>query len=270
MNLTEIKQICADNGIAPTKSRGQNFLFDENVIAKIIKSANLSKKDSVLEIGPGFGVLTTDLLSSAGQVIAVELDKKIVAFLSRKYKKAENFQLIEGDILRLHINELDLPEKYKIVANLPYNITSNFIRRFLEAENKPDEMVIMVQKEVAQRMVEKPGKMSMLAVAVQFYADPEILFEVSRRSFWPAPKVDSAIIRIKLDKQDSDIDAKEFFKVVKMGFSAKRKQLQNNLSGGLQLSKEEVKDILDRLGLDEKIRAQDLSVEDWKRLVRGL
>lgn len=270
MILTEIKIICQDLGIVPTKSRGQNFLFDQNIVQKIIKSANLTKKDVVLEIGPGLGVLTEDLVKEAKKVIAVELDRKIISFLRDRYKKVDNISIIEGDILRMHINALGLPKKYKIVANLPYNITSKFIRRFLEADNPPTEMIIMVQKEVAQRMVETPGKMSLLSVAVQFYAEAKILFGVSRKSFWPSPKVDSVIIKIQQLKKPRFSDPKLFFKVAKVGFSAKRKQLHNNLSNGLQLKSSEVKDIITSMGLDEKVRAQDLSVDDWITISKAL
>jgi 16S rRNA (adenine1518-N6/adenine1519-N6)-dimethyltransferase len=270
MTLTEIKDICKVYNIVPTKSRGQNFLFDQNIIAKIIKSANLSKKDVVLEIGPGLGVLTEHLVRHVKRVVAVELDKKIIEFLSNKYKENTNLEVIEGDILRVDIDSLGLAGGYKIVANLPYNITSNFIRKFLEADNSPTEMIIMVQYEVAKRMIEKPGKMSILAVAVQFYSEVEILFKVDRNSFWPSPKVDSAVIKIKMKKKPDFDNPKHFFRIVKMGFSAKRKQLQNNLSGGLHRDREEIKQILQKVGLDEKIRAQDLSIKNWIDVIKKI
>lgn len=269
MTLTEIKQICQDFNIVPTKSRGQNFLFDQNIINKIIKSANLSPADTVLEIGPGLGVLTKQLVEQTGQVRAVELDKKILLFLHSRYKKVKNIEIIEGDILRLDVGSLNLPQEYKIVANLPYNITSNFIRKFLETANPPTEMVIMVQREVAQRMVEQ-SKMSLLSLAVQFYADVSILFEVSRNSFWPSPKVDSAVVRISRKKSLPYDKPKEFFRLIKIGFSAKRKQLQNNLSNGLGITREEAIQLLTKVKLDEKIRAQDLSMDDWINILNHL
>jgi 16S rRNA (adenine1518-N6/adenine1519-N6)-dimethyltransferase len=269
LNLTEIKEICKNYHITPTKSRGQNFLFDANIIDKIINSSNLSQNDTVLEIGPGLGVLTERLVEQAGQVRAVELDKKILEFLRSRYKKTKNIEIIEGDILRLDINTLNIPDNYKIVANLPYNITSNFIRKFLEASHPPTEMVIMVQREVAQRMVEQ-SKMSLLSLAVQFYANVDILFEVSRNSFWPSPKVDSAIVRIVMKKDLPYADPKEFFRIIKMGFAAKRKQLQNNLAGGLGISKGQAVEILVKSGLNEKVRAQDLSIDDWIMIIKNL
>ena len=270
MNLTEIKEICQEYDIVPTKSRGQNFLFDQNVVEKIIKSANLKKDDLILEIGPGLGVLTEHLIKESKKVIAVELDKKIIDFLKSKYSNIKKLQIISGDILRTDIDVLNLTKPYKIVANLPYNITSNFIRKFLEADNSPEEIVIMVQYEVAKRMIEKPGKMSMLSVAVQFYADVEIVFRVSRNSFWPAPKVDSAIIRITMKNKLPYQDTVKFFRVVKMGFSAKRKQLQNNLANGFHRDREEIKKILQEVGLNEKVRAQDLSIDEWIKILNKI
>lgn len=270
MNLKEIKDICQIYNIVPTKSKGQNFLFDENVVEKIVDSASLTKKDIVLEIGPGLGVLTDYLVERASQVVAVELDKKLVGFLHKKYESINNLKIVEGDVLKLDLDTLDLPTPYKIVANLPYNITSNFIRTFLEAKNPPTEMIIMIQKEVAQRIIAQVGDMSLLSLAVQFYAEPQILFTVGRGSFWPAPKVDSAVISLKLKKQPAFNDPKLFFKLAKIGFSAKRKQLHNNLANGFHLTSDEVKSLIKNVGLDERIRAQDLEIGDWIKLIKLL
>lgn len=270
MNLTDIKNICQMYNIVPTKSKGQNFLFDQNVVEKIIQSANLTKNDTVLEIGPGLGVLTDYLIKESGQVVAVELDKKLINFLHKKYQQADNLEIIEGDILKLAVSSLKLKTPYKIVANLPYNITSNFIRNFLETDSPPTEIIIMIQKEVAKRIIAKKGEMSLLSLSVQFYAEPKILFEVSRNSFWPSPKVDSAVINLKLKDKIPFDDPKLFFKVAKIGFSAKRKQLHNNLANGLHLKSDEIKTILKKNGLNEKIRAQDLAMEDWIRLSKSL
>ncbi|MEK7072513.1 MAG: 16S rRNA (adenine(1518)-N(6)/adenine(1519)-N(6))-dimethyltransferase RsmA [Patescibacteria group bacterium] len=267
-SLLEIKNICKAYGIVPAKSKGQNFLFDQNIVAKIIASADLDNKSSVLEIGPGLGVLTDHLIQKSGQVVAVELDKKLIGFLKNKYHQADNLEIIEGDILKLDRASLKLVTPYKVVANLPYNITSNFIRNFLETKSPPTEMIIMIQKEVAQRIIAKPGEMSLLSLSVQFYAEPKILFEVSRNSFWPSPGVDSAVISLKLKDKLAFTDHKLFFKVAKIGFSAKRKQLHNNLANGLHLRSDQIKAIIKNIGLDEKIRAQDLVMEDWINLLK--
>ncbi|OGY43803.1 MAG: ribosomal RNA small subunit methyltransferase A [Candidatus Buchananbacteria bacterium RIFCSPHIGHO2_02_FULL_40_13] len=270
LSLFDIRQICQEYSIVPQKSQGQNFLFDDNIVKKIITAANLNVQDTVLEIGPGLGVLTDYLINEAGQVIAVELDKKLLGFLEKRYQSVNNLKIIEGDILKLDINAFQLKPDYKIVANLPYNITSNFLRKFLAAPNPPSKMILMVQKEVAKRIVAKKGEMNLLAVAVQFYAEPQVLFEVSRQSFWPSPKVDSAVIKIKRKSQLFPVDQKLFFRLVKIGFSAKRKQLQNNLANGFHLEKNQAKDLIIKSGLAEKIRAQDLELKDWLRILEQL
>jgi len=271
VDLNKIKEVCAKYGITPSKSKGQNFLFDQNIINKIITSANIKKEETVLEVGPGVGVLTGELVKKSNKVIAVEIDKRILDFLRVEFLDQKNLELVDNDVLRLDRASIGLKNfKYKIVANLPYNITSKFLRLFLEQEPKPSEMILMVQKEVAQRIVAKVGDMSLLSLSCQFYGDPEILFLVTRNSFWPVPDVDSAVIRLKLKQKLSNISEKRLFQIAHMGFSSKRKQMHNNLSAGLKVPNDEIKKILVSLGFDEKIRAQDLGVDDWIRLVDKL
>jgi 16S rRNA (adenine1518-N6/adenine1519-N6)-dimethyltransferase len=271
--LERTKEICEQNNIWPSRSKGQNFLVNEKVYEQIISAANLSKDDVVLEIGPGLGILTAKLSEKAGKVIAVELDDKLAKYLQDGLKESEvkNITVINENILDSNLKEekfKDLFPKYKIVANLPYNITSVFIRRFLTAEHKPEEMVLMLQKEVAERICAKPGDMSLLALSVQFFAEPEIITKVPKEDFYPAPKVDSAVIKIKVKshKVKSDIEEKEFFRIAKFGFSAKRKMLKNNLAGGLHITPAEAEKILVKAGFNPKARAEDLSVDDWKKL----
>jgi len=268
MNQNSIQQLCQDLGIHPAKSRGQNFLIDRNITDKIIKAADIRKDDIILEVGPGFGVLTRELLKVAGRVIAVELDKKFYEYLKKEFNQeiiSGQLQLVNGDILKVNLNELGLKnDNYKVVANLPYSITSSFLRNFTEKEPKPSEILVMIQAEVAQRIIAKPGEMSILAVAMQFFAIPEILFKISKNSFWPEPEVDSAMIKLKIRQDiDAKIPAKSLFQIVKIGFSAKRKQLHNNLAAGLHLKNEEIKKIFLDLGWREDIRAQDLGVGEW-------
>lgn len=267
MNLLEqTKKLCKLYNIIPARSKGQNFLINEAVYEQIIEAANLSTKDLVLEVGPGLGFLTAKLAKQADQVVAVELDDKLARVLKTAIatEKVENVQVVNQSILDFN----DGFERYKIVANLPYNITSVFLRKFIsEVEHKPELMVLMLQKEVAERIVAKPGKLSLLAISVQFYAQAEIIATVPAADFWPAPEVASAIIRITVNKQLVKVDEKEFFRLVKFGFSAKRKMLKNNLASGYQLSQEEVVARLKQAGFNEKIRAQELSVEDWVRLL---
>jgi len=271
-SLDTIKNFFRENNISPSRDRGQNFLVDEKVLEKIIESANLKKDDVVLEIGAGFGTLTERLAQKAGKIITVESDRGILPILRRNLENYKNVEIIEKDVLSVVNYESRIMNyEYKIIANLPYQITSAVLRKFLENEPRPNEMMVMVQKEVAERICAISGEMSILAVSVQFFGQPEIIQIVPRSSFYPAPEVDSAILRISRIKNESEtnlkrIDVKDFFRVVKVGFSARRKQLHNNLANGLRLKSEEAKNILLDLGLDIQVRAQDLSVDDWINL----
>ena len=264
------------NEIWAKRTMGQNFLVDGEVLKKIIAAADLKPSDNVLEIGPGLGVLTEELAEKAGKVIAVEKDDFLAQALKDKIRistepKMQRIQIIHGDALELSTEESGV-STYKLVANIPYNITSLIIRKFLEEKNQPELMVLMVQKEVAERIVAKPGKMSLLSVSVQFYAEAEIISMVKNDSFFPVPKVDSAIIRLKIKKREErsilsgEIEEKEFFRIVKFGFAAKRKTLENNLASGLHISKIDASAIIKSAGLEAKIRAESLSIADWKKL----
>lgn len=252
------------------KSLGQHFLIDRDVLAKVVDAAELSSGDVVIEVGPGLGVLTEELAKKAGKVIAVELDGKLADILKQKLASAGKVDVVNGDILKLEPSALveDKPIEYKVVANLPYYITSAVIRHFMEASLKPRLMVIMVQKEVAEAIVAEPGRMSLLSVSVQFYGKPEIVSYVPADSFYPVPKVDSAILRINVFSPQSvavdDIDG--FFGLVRAGFCAPRKQLVNTLAQGLGLSKPEALSLLDGADIIYKRRAETLSIEEWKRL----
>jgi len=262
MQSAEIKNLLRKYDIRPSKRLGQNFLVDKNVLEKIIEAANISLDDIILEIGPGLGILTLELAKFAKKVIAIEKDRALCQILKIILKDYKNIEIIHADILKIASPQL---KNYKIVANLPYYITSPVIRKFLEAECKPEIMILMVQKEVAQRICAKPPHMNLLAVAVQFYAGPaspaggpKIISYVSKNSFWPKPKVDSAIIRIVPAQTNEKINREQFFKIVKAGFSSKRKMLKNNLKiDGSVLTKS---------GLDPKIRAENLSIENWIKL----
>jgi 16S rRNA (adenine1518-N6/adenine1519-N6)-dimethyltransferase len=271
---SKVKDLCQNYGIKPTRSKGQNFLVDDNIIKKIMDSANLQAIDQVLEIGPGLGVLTEKLLEQAKQVIAVELDKQVIVYLRTNFKKqlvSEKMILVEQDALKVNFREVGLKDfEFKIVANLPYSITSKFFRLFLEYGPKPTEIIVMIQKEVAKRIIAKKGEMNLLALSAQFFGEPEILFEVSRSCFWPEPEIDSAVIRIKLKQQLPEVDYKLMFRLARMGFASKRKQLHNNLAGGLKRSSEEIKEVLKQLGFREDIRAQDLAVKDWIGLTQAV
>lgn len=264
-------------GIKPSKGLGQNFLINKAVLSKIIETADLNKEDIVLEIGPGIGNLTQELVKRAGKVIAVEKDSKMIEILKETLRGYDNLEIINKDILKFEISDIKNYLKIrkleiknlKIVANLPYYITSPVIRKLLESELKIDCMVLMVQKEVAQRICSKPPDMSLLSVSVQFYAEPKIISYVKKESFWPKPKVDSAILKITPHNRASGCPTPAqagFFKVVKAGFSHPRKQLANNLSKELSLDKDKVSQILIENGIKPSQRPETLTVEDWINL----
>lgn len=257
--------------LRPKKSLGQNFLRDEKVLQKIINSAEINSDDFVIEIGPGEGVLTEQLAKYAKKVIAIELDNNLVPLLEKKFADKKNIEIIHEDILKINLPKLleeNKSAQYKVIANIPYYITSPIIRLFLEQTIQPKELLLLIQKEVAERIVATKGKMSILAVSVQYYGLAEIMFEVNKNSFSPVPKVDSAVIKIiPQNKFDKDTD-KKFFRVVKAGFSAKRKTLLNNLASSLQLDKKVVEEKLKTVPLSGTARAQELSIEEWKILSR--
>ncbi len=263
-------ELCKMFEIRPSRSKGQNFLINEKIYDEIIEAAEITKEDTVLEVGPGLGFLTAKLAKAAKQVVSVELDDKLANFLQigLDSQDVENVTIVNQDILKF--NPTDLPENYKVVANLPYNITSIFLRTFLGQKNRPQSLVLMLQKEVTERLTAKPGDMSMLALSVQFFGDTEIIREVKAGNFWPEPKIDSAVIKITLNNSKrggvSQAEEKAFFRLAKFGFSAKRKMLKNNLGSGLKISNQEAEKLLLKAGLDVKVRAEDLSVTDWQKL----
>ena len=263
-------ELCKMFEIKPSRSKGQNFLINEKIYDEIVEAAGINSEDTVLEVGPGLGFLTAKLAKAAKNVVAVELDDKLANFLQigLDSNDVENVTIVNQDVLKF--NPTDLPKGYKVVANLPYNITSIFLRTFLNQKNRPQSLVLMLQKEVAERLIAKPGEMSMLALSVQFFGEIEIVREVKAGNFWPEPKIDSAVIRLIIDNDKrGDVaydEEKAFFRLAKFGFSAKRKMLKNNLASGLKISNAEAEKLLISVGLDEHIRAQDLSVSNWQKL----
>lgn len=244
------------------KSLGQNFLVNPGIIEKIVKAAELTDQDTVLEVGPGTGNLTRALVETGARVVAVEKDRRVIEDLNAEFSAAQ-IEIVEGDILEFDPNESGLVEgEYKIVANLPYYITSHFMRTVFEKWPLPTVLVLMVQKEVAQRMMTKPPDMNLLALSIQYYAEPEIITHVSRGSFRPEPNVDSAVI--KLVPKKVRIHSENLFKIIRAGFSSKRKFLLNNLS--TMFDKQVIMDALAKLDIDPKTRAENLSLEQWTSL----
>ena len=274
MRFRELKKLLKKYNLRPSRRLGQNFLVDEKVLRKIIEAAELSKNDIVLEIGPGIGNLTVKLAKRVKKVVAVEKDQRMIEILKETLKDFKNVKIIKADILKFSPKIYNLKSKiYKVVANIPYYLTSPLIRKFVETvEVKPQLLVLMVQKEVAQRICTKPPDMSILAVSVQFYAKAEIISFVSKKSFWPQPKVDSAIIKIIPRKSALPIRVNSllFFKVVRAGFSQPRKQLANNFSKKLGIDKIKVREWLLKNKIQPTQRAETLNLEDWINLTKSL
>ncbi|MBI1888325.1 MAG: ribosomal RNA small subunit methyltransferase A [Candidatus Spechtbacteria bacterium] len=267
MPLTDpqtLKNLLRKYSIEPTKYLGQNFLIDEKALQNLIDAANLSKDDVVIEVGAGVGTITVELLKRAKKVIAVEKDKALIPILKEATKSFKNIEIIVGDILKIDLSFVI--SHWSLIGNIPYYLTAPLLRKFLEAQNPPSLIVLMVQKEVAQRICASPPDMSILAVSVQVYAKPEIVAYVSRTSFWPTPKVDSAIIKVVPYPHDRKFNVRKFFLVLKTGFSNPRKQLINNLSKGLKLNRMQTEQWLASSRIDPKRRAETLSVDEWIRL----
>ena len=278
-----IKELLAKYGVKPNKILGQNFLIDKNILKKIVDTADLTPLDIVLEVGPGIGTLTQELAKNAGRVIAIEKDKVMVEAMRETLAGLDNVKIIQGDALKIFNFQFSIfnqfPKSqfsnYKVVANIPYYLTSNLIRNLLENKNPPQEIILLIQKEVAQRICSKPPNMSLLAVSVQFYAEPKIISYVSKNCFLPAPKIDSAIIKItpRAPSSHEFVRARGsrelFFKIVKAGFSHPRKQLSGNLSKMLKIERKKVNDWLLKNKINPAQRAETLSVNDWENLANS-
>jgi len=247
------------------KSLGQHWLTDDDCLDAMCIAAGIGANDVVLEIGPGLGTLTKKLTDRAAEVIAVEFDHKLAVELPGRVL-APNLQVIRHDILSFDLSEL--PQGYKVVANIPYYLTSNLLRMLSESDNPPDAVALLVQKEVAERVAAKPGDMSLLSVSAQFYWHVSLGRVVKAELFTPPPRVDSQILRMQRRGKPlfKDVEPKLFFRVVKAGFGERRKTLLNALSGGLHLDKPTTKELLHAAGLDERLRAQNLTLAQWHGL----
>ena len=251
----------------PKKLLGQHWLKDPEILADIAEAAELTGDDVVLEIGPGLGTLTSRLLARANSVTAVEFDADLARKLPGQFP-GKKLAVVNQDILQFDLNQL--PKNYKVVANVPYYITSKIVEKLMTAGNKPSIAVLLVQKEVAERIAAEAGNMSVLSVSVQIFAEAELDIEVPRQFFTPPPKVDSqvVILRTRNNPLITPEDQRDFFRIVKAGFSAKRKKLRSSLSGGLGIDKSAVEELLKNAGISPDARAEDLAIEDWKRLLK--
>lgn len=271
MNIQPIQltKILEDFGLRPSKGLGQNFLIDDDALQKILLAANISPDDEILEVGPGLGHLTRYLGAKSKKVHAVEIDKKIIPALESIVKDYKNINIVNADIMDYDLSKLGLSSGYLVVANIPYYITSALIRKLLQDEIKPKRVVLTVQKEVGERICAMKGNHSLLSLSVQIYGKARISSVIKASSFYPAPKVDSAIIRIDILQaplvEQSRIPM--FFRLIKAGFSQKRKMLRNTISAGMHWSKDKTEEILAEVDIDPKARAQALAIEDWVKLV---
>lgn len=276
------KYIMKKYGITANKNLGQNFLINEDVVNNIVNSSEISKQDLVIEIGPGLGTLTEKLLEKAGKVIAIELDERMIKILNDRFSLYDNFELINEDVLRVNLGEIIKKEKEnnnflnaKIVANLPYYITTPIIMKLLEEELDIKSITVMIQKEVAERLIAVPGDKFSGAITycVYYYADSEKIMVVDNNSFIPEPEVQSEVIKLNirsapaLELKDKDL----FFKVVKVSFMQRRKTLMNSLvNGGVLKSKDEARKMFGELGFDVNVRGENLSMRDFERICEWL
>jgi 16S rRNA (adenine1518-N6/adenine1519-N6)-dimethyltransferase len=272
-----VRALLSAYDLEPRKRLGQNFLVEPAALSRIVAAANLSDTDVVVEAGAGLGTLTRPLAERAGRVVAVELDERLVEILRVQVADLGNVEIVHGDILSVaELAGLALPHLgFKVVGNLPYYITSAILRRFLAREPRPSMMVVTVQREVAQRIVAEPGKMSLLAVSVQWYGRPQIVARIPAGAFYPKPTVDSAVVRIDTGERtpvalEAGLDETLLFRVAKAGFAQRRKMLRNSLAAGLRLPTSLVEGALQEMGVDPRRRAQTLSLEEWAAVTQTL
>lgn len=269
-SVRELRNLLYAHNMRPNKAFGQNFLIDRSILMKIVAAAEIDADDEILEVGAGTGVLTRELAQQARRVVAVELERDMLALLAKTTSYFPNVELIARNLLFLNPVEIFGQAPYKLVANLPYYITAPTFRHFLESANPPRVLVVMVQQEVAQRIIAQPGDLSLLAISVQFYGQPRIVARVLASSFYPAPKVDSAILRVDVhaDAPLTAVERESFFRLVQAGFSERRKQLHNSLTHGLHYKNEIIRAWLAEAGIEASRRAETLSIAEWLQLWR--
>lgn len=257
-------------GIRPNPRLGQNFLIDSGALAKVIAAAGFTGDEIVLEVGAGLGVLTRRLAREVRQVIAVEFDRRLMPVLEQMVENLGNVQLIAGDILSLDLEKFISEQPYQVVANIPYNITSALIRRLMESPRPAERVVLTVQREVAERIIAKPGAMNLLAISVQLYGEPYVVARIPARAFYPKPKVDSAVLRVDVHPEPrvSRLLIPQLFRLARAGFGQKRKQLRNALAGRLNVAPGQIEVWLEEAAIRPQSRAQELSLEEWACLAQ--
>lgn len=271
-SLTTTRALLRRHGIRPDKRLGQNFLVSRGALERVVDAAGLTGTETVLEVGAGVGSLTCRLAMAARQVVAVEFDRRLVPALTEVVAGFEGVRIVVGDFLTLPWDTMIHHAPYTVVANIPYNITSALIRRLLEAPIRSERLVLTVQREVAERIASKPGDMSVLALSVQLYGQPREMARIAAQAFYPKPKVDSAVLRIDIHPEPRLPQhlIGPFFRVVRAGFSQRRKQLHNALAGGLAIPSVRARELLEVAGVGSRRRAQELSLEEWGRIAEAL
>lgn len=266
------RSLLKKNRIRPTKSMGQNFLTETSVVEAIVEIAEIGAGDLVIEIGPGMGILSREIISSGATLIAVELDRDLAELLRRDLAEQESFSLIEQDARYLNTAEITNNQPYQVVANLPYSVATVIMRNLMESDHPPTRMTVMVQREVAERMTAEPGAMSLLGLATDLYAESEIAMIVPQEVFLPPPKVESAVVKMDIrPKLRGTAETRDrMFELATMAFQRKRKTLSNGLSMGLNRPKSDLDEVLTALGIDAKRRPQTLSVDEWLRIAEAL
>ena len=279
MNLTsptEIKIILSKYGFRFSKSLGQNFLVDNNTVLKIIEKADIKNTDNVLEIGPGIGTLTREIAKNSKKVVSIEVDETLKPILKETISEFENAKIIYSDILKLDLKTVTKEnfgdEKYKVIANLPYYITTPILEFLLKSKTNIDDITVMVQKEVAERMTANPGSKSYgsLSVYIKYFGDAKKVLQVPKTVFIPRPDVDSAVVKISINEKYQEIESEELEKVLRAGFGKRRKTILNSFSSGLNIEKEEMEKILEKLELQKNLRAENLSIEDFIKVAKEI
>jgi len=266
-----VREALSALGVRSSRRLGQNFLVEPAVLLRILETAQVQPEEAVLEVGPGLGVLTGELLRRAGRVVAVEIDRRLCAWLRRRFAHAPHFTLVENDILKVAPGELMGQAPYLVVANLPYAITSAALRHLLEAHPRPTRLVVMVQWEVGRRIAATPPEMSLLALSVQYYARPEVVARVPAGAFFPIPQVDSAVVRLEVSPQPRlSLPPEAFFRLVRAAFAHPRQQIGKTLASGLGRPREEVAAALEEVGIDPRRRPETLALEEWEAVGQTL